>query len=291
MGEEATALALPAQARNVSMSFDTTEGRSELRRFAEAIALRADMIPKRFRGESKIGNVMLALDMASRMQLNPMTVMKNLYDVNGESAWKAEFLIARVNQCGLFSSINYQWDGKENTDAWRCRAYATDKATGEIRYGSWISLKMAKDEGWFGKSGSKWKTMPEQMMMYRAGAFWQRTHAPELSLGLPTVEEIEDITPPEKRPLSQVFLGTPVAQATVIADDTTGDSPSVDQIREQVLDELLDRATGQGVSNKQMEEAVGRSKAEWTDDDLGMLNGMIQKLENGEGKSEDLFGK
>lgn len=30
---------------------------------------------------------------------------------------------------------------------------------------------MAKAEDWYNKNGSKWKTIPEQMLAYRAAAF------------------------------------------------------------------------------------------------------------------------
>ena len=52
---------------------------------------------------------------------------------------------------------------------------------------------MAEKEGWAGKAGSKWKSMPSQMLRYRAAAFWQRVYCPEISMGLMTVEEAEDI--------------------------------------------------------------------------------------------------
>ena len=42
------------------------------------------------------------------------------------------------------------------------------------------------------KKGSKWKTMPQQMLSYRAAAFFIRTVAPEISMGLSTTEEIVD---------------------------------------------------------------------------------------------------
>ncbi|MGK3945742.1 hypothetical protein ABK046_46285, partial [Streptomyces caeruleatus] len=51
---------------------------------------------------------------------------------------------------------------------------------------------MAKAEGWSTKSGSKWKTMPELMLMYRAAAFLIRAYAPEISMGLRTDDEIID---------------------------------------------------------------------------------------------------
>jgi hypothetical protein len=54
-------------------------------------------------------------------------------------------------------------------------------------------MAMAKAEGWLSKSGSKWQTMPELMIMYRSAAFWTRVYAPEMSMGLHTSEEREDI--------------------------------------------------------------------------------------------------
>ena len=53
---------------------------------------------------------------------------------------------------------------------------------------------MAKSEGWYNKTGSKWKTMPELMMRYRAATFLIRSVAPEIALGFQTTEEAIDIT-------------------------------------------------------------------------------------------------
>jgi hypothetical protein len=52
---------------------------------------------------------------------------------------------------------------------------------------------MANTEGWINKPGSKWLTMPQQMMMYRAAAFFARAHCSDLLLGYKTLEEIQDI--------------------------------------------------------------------------------------------------
>jgi len=52
---------------------------------------------------------------------------------------------------------------------------------------------MAKDEGWLDKKGSKWQTMPRQMMMYRAASFFARVHCPEVLIGLQTVDEVQDV--------------------------------------------------------------------------------------------------
>jgi hypothetical protein len=52
---------------------------------------------------------------------------------------------------------------------------------------------MANAEGWVSKAGSKWKTMPELMMRYRAAAFFGRLYAPEITMGMHSVEEVVDI--------------------------------------------------------------------------------------------------
>jgi hypothetical protein len=37
--------------------------------------------------------------------------------------------------------------------------------------------------------------MPQQMLRYRAAAFWQRAYAPEVGMGFYTTEEVQDMTP------------------------------------------------------------------------------------------------
>ena len=53
-------------------------------------------------------------------------------------------------------------------------------------------MEMAEKEGWTKKAGSKWLTMPDQMLIYRSAAFWSRAYAPEISMGFLTKEEAED---------------------------------------------------------------------------------------------------
>jgi hypothetical protein len=55
---------------------------------------------------------------------------------------------------------------------------------------------MAKDEGWLTKNGSKWRTMPELMLKYRAAAFFARTECPEALYGFQTSDEVEDVHGP-----------------------------------------------------------------------------------------------
>ncbi len=58
-----------------------------------------------------------------------------------------------------------------------------------------VSMKMAVEEGWYAKPGSKWQTeMRTLMLQYRAGAFFGRIHAPDIVMGMGrTTEEVVDM--------------------------------------------------------------------------------------------------
>jgi hypothetical protein len=131
--------------------------------------------------------------MAQRMGADPLMVMQNLYVVHGRPAWSAQFLIATFNRNGRYTSIRYRWQGKEGSDDWGCRAYATEIATGNEIVGPLVTIGLAKAEAWFTRGGSKWKTIPEVMLTYRAAAWMVRTNAPEIAMGLPTADEVDDV--------------------------------------------------------------------------------------------------
>lgn len=173
----------------VSVSMDTVQGFEAMQRIAKLFAS-SEIIPKRFR--QNMPSCFIAVDMAVRMGANPLLVMQNLYDVHGSPSWSAKFLIATFNKCGRFSAIRYAFQGKEGTDEWGCRALSKELATGEEIAGPLITIGLAKSEGWYGKSGSKWQTIPELMLRYRAAAWMVNTYAPEIAMGLQTVEEVQD---------------------------------------------------------------------------------------------------
>lgn len=131
--------------------------------------------------------------MAQRIGADPLQVMQNLVIVHGRPTWSSQFLIATVNTSGRFSALRFEFFGEQGTDTWGCRAWAVERATNEKLVGADITIAIAKAEGWYGKNGSKWKTMPQQMLMYRAGSWWTRAFAPELSMGLQTADEVGDV--------------------------------------------------------------------------------------------------
>lgn len=151
---------------------------------------KSDLIPERFKNNP--GNCIIAIEMAERMGASYLMVMQNLDIIKGKPGFSSQFLTACINACGKFSPLRYEEDGE---DEGRCRAWAIDKENGEKLYSIWVSVKMAKAEGWFQKTGSKWQTMSALMLRYRAAAFFQRQFAPEIAMGFHTTEELIDITP------------------------------------------------------------------------------------------------
>lgn len=143
--------------------------------------------------QNNLPNCIIAIDTANRIGASSLAVMQNLYVVGGKPSFQATFVIATVNTCGRFTPIRYKFSGKRGEKTWGCRAVAQDKESGEICEGPMVDIAMAMAEGWYDKKGSKWQTMPELMLCYRSAAFWQRMYAPELSLGMRTTEEEQDV--------------------------------------------------------------------------------------------------
>ena len=172
-------------------AFSSENAFVSVQRMAKALAS-STLVPDSYRGEANLGNCIIALELSQRIGASVMAVMQSMVPIHGKPTWSASFLIATVNSCGRFSPMRFRWVGKEGTDDWGCRAYAVEREGNLELVGALVTIAMAKAEGWYGKSGSKWKTMPEQMLQYRAAAFWCRAYAPEIALGMHTSEEVND---------------------------------------------------------------------------------------------------
>lgn len=190
MSENTNVAEFPAQTGANSISLFMPTDFESAQRMAKALAT-SSLVPQQY--QNNIANCLISLDMAMRLKANVLMIMQNLYIVHGRPGWSAQFLVATFNTQRGFSPLRYEFKGKEKTDGWACRAYAMDLDANERLDGTWITWEMAKAEGWVDKNGSKWKTMPEQMMRYRAASFFIRTYAPDVSMGLYTQEELFDM--------------------------------------------------------------------------------------------------
>jgi len=179
-----------------SSSFWDDAAKFELIQRVATMFSQSPLVPKEYQGKSGVGSCVIAMNMASRMGADPLMVMQNLYIVHGRPGWSSQFLIACFNQTGRFAPIRYDFSGAEGADDWACTATSKDLATGEELRGPTITIAIAKKEGWYSKKGSKWQTIPELMLRYRAAAWLVRTIAPELAMGLQTAEEAADTEQP-----------------------------------------------------------------------------------------------
>lgn len=180
-----------------------------------------------------LSNCIIALNMANRMGADPLMIMQNLYLIEGRPSWSSQFIMASINSCGRFSALRFDledlgekeveyqetvWSNRQKQTVTKkikiqnfaCTAWAIERETGERLNSSKITIEMAVKEGWYQKNGSKWQTMPEQMLRYRAASFFGRVYAPELLMGLRSAEEEQD----------QIIDVTPDQELVVKADTT-----------------------------------------------------------------------
>jgi hypothetical protein len=138
-------------------------------------------------------NCLIALDLSSRMGVSPMLVMQNLHVIQGKPSFSGSALASMIRSSPQFNTVELNYVGEEGKDSFGAYVSAVRVSTGKVLKGGTVTIGIAKAEGWYNKSGSKWKTMPELMLAYRAYAWFARVHAPELAMGLQSVEEVQDI--------------------------------------------------------------------------------------------------
>lgn len=187
------------------------------------VLAKSNLVPKDFQGKPE--NILIAMEISQRTGSSLLAVMQSLNIIQGRPTFGSKYIIAAINSTGKFTPLRFQF-GEEseereisfNYTVWEngqkskregkvklknriCKAYCTDKQTGETLYSPEVSLEMAVHEGWYTKDGSKWKTMPELMLMYRSATMFGGIYAPEVTMGMSSKEEIEDISdmiPPAK---------------------------------------------------------------------------------------------
>lgn len=258
-------------AADMPISLETISGFENLQRMARMFVT-VPFVPDTFRApyvdekgkrrgcssiEEAIGCCVVALDMAMRMKANPLAVMQNIYVVHGRPAWTAQFLLATLNNSGRFSTIRYNFQGTQGKDDWGCRAVAKELTTGELVEGPLITIGLAKHEGWF-KNSSKWQSMPELMLRYRAVSWFVRVHAPEIAMGLKTEDELRDTI--ELIPQEDGSWAKPGEEVTP--------STSVEAIRESASPADRGQEDAAPDANNAQDKAEARRKAQQELEDL-----------------------
>lgn len=147
------------------------------------------IVPKDY--QNSPANCLVALEMSVRMKDSPLMIMQNLDIIYGRPSFNSKFIIAKLNTCGQFSPLRFEYSGEG--DKKQCVAYATELSTNKVLRGPAVSIEMAKLEGWYQKDKSKWKSMPDMMLSYRSATYFGRLYAPELTMGMSSIDESQDI--------------------------------------------------------------------------------------------------
>lgn len=159
-------------------------------RMADCLS-KSTIVPKDYQNNS--GNCMIAIEMASRIDTSPMMVMQNLYIVNGRPAWSSQWIIAMINSSRRYKTeLQFTFGNDEKDGGLSCQAWAEDYAGHKV-VGPKITMNMAVAEGWTTKNGSKWKTMPQVMIQYRAASFFGRMNCPDMIMGIYSKDEVTDM--------------------------------------------------------------------------------------------------
>ena len=135
-------------------------------------------------------NAVIVLDLASRMGLSPLEVAQSIFIIYNKPSFETKFLVARLNNSGKIKGRLKTIVSEDKQSAY-CEAI--DAETNETITGMTVSINMAKAEGWYNKNGSKWKTLPELMLSYRAQSFFISQYFPEVKFGLKTTDELMDM--------------------------------------------------------------------------------------------------
>lgn len=151
---------------------------------------KSDLVPPIFKGKPE--NVIIAMGLSEKIGIDLFTIMQNLTIVKGKIGWTGSFCKVLIERTRKYKDIEYVFVGEKGKDDYGCYLQATQKSNGKVVKGTVVDMAMVKAENWI--SNPKWKSMPQQMLSYRAASFFARLYCPEALSGIYTQEENEDIT-------------------------------------------------------------------------------------------------
>ena len=195
--QEQKAIVVKPKTNQVATEFKTNWA------IAEKMA-QSSLLPAEFQGKPE--NVIIALGMAQKLDLDVFTVAQNLHLIKGRLSWSGSFCKTLIEKTGQYKDLDLVYIGEEGKDSFGCYLEATRIRDNKRIKGNTVTVDLAKKEGWwtkkdkYGNETSKWSTMTAQMLGYRAMAFFARLYTPEALNGVMTSEESMDIDNDREQP-------------------------------------------------------------------------------------------
>lgn len=282
---QTTAVAVPQQTTAPSLLLDPVRF-DHLVRVGKMLAL-SPLFPAHLRAggqDAAIANGALVLNMANRLNEDPLTVAQNIYFVGGRPGWNTSYMIGKANQHGVFRDpIDWEIAGKGETLS--VTAFGILARTGR-RVAVTCDMEMAKKEGW--TKNAKYQSIPEQMLRYRSAAFLIRLYCPEVMIGIPLQVEqelaVRDVTPDGEG-------------AGIVANEEPPIEAKAEPVREAKPAAAKQTETAKPAKEVAQEpeaQAASEEQAEPTEADLeqfrGLLDLMLADLEqNGPDETEEVY--
>lgn len=242
----AQGLSLPIEQQLQLVQLD--EKRFELMQRQAKLLASSDFVPDTFK--NNISNCSLIIEMAHRLNTDAFLVSRQIVVIHNKPSFSSKFVIALLNRAGVLRGrLKFKATGNPGTDTEGCIAHAIEASTGELLEGPEVTIAMAKKEGWFGKNGSKWPSMPQIMLQYRAASFFVSFFFPEILAGFQTVEEIQDTGP--MRDVDGDVTRTPRRQPepreseTVVIDGKHVDTETGEIVSDSAPEKTPETAPGQ----------------------------------------------
>jgi CBS domain-containing protein len=153
-------------------------------RVAKAFSM-SGMVPGHFQGKPE--SCMVALMYAQQLGEHPMVMFQEVTVINGRPGTSARFAIARANKSGILAGP-ITWASKGQGESLEVQARAVLAATGE-EISVVVTMKEAVADGW--TRNNKYKSIPEQMLRWRAATRLINLYMPEVLFGLGVKDEVE----------------------------------------------------------------------------------------------------
>jgi hypothetical protein len=156
-------------------------------RVAKAFSM-SGMVPAHFQGKPE--SCMVALMYAQQLGEHPMVMFQEVTVINGRPETSARFAIARANKSGLLAGP-ITWKARGQGETLEVQASAVLRQTGE-EIAATVSMREAVADGW--TRNSKYKSIPEQMLRWRAATRLINLYIPEVLFGLRVKDEIDPVS-------------------------------------------------------------------------------------------------
>ena len=126
--------------------YSSTQAFNELFKIGNVMS-KTQLVPDNYRNKPE--DCTIAIDIANRNGMSPLSVMQNLYVVKGKPTWSGQACIAMIRASKEYEHVKPVMVGERNTDGWGCYFKAIDKSDGEVAKGTLVTIKMAKDDNGF----------------------------------------------------------------------------------------------------------------------------------------------